>query len=323
MTPKISVIIPVYKVETYLPACLDSVSAQTFRDFELILVDDGSPDNCGAMCDAYAADHPNTRVLHQANAGLSQARNNGVKIARGEYVTFIDSDDFVTPDYLEYLLWLCEKYDAEVSCGEKCYYYDGQDTARPRRQEQDRFIPAGQALSEICYNKLSICAWGKLYKRYLAEKYPYPAGKLYEDTATTYKIVGDTPGMAYGNRVLYYWRQREGSITHAAIDERHFFGVTGAMEQLRYMEQRYPEAVNGARARAAMKCIDLAYRLVMGQNRDRALFERIRAEIRPLVGELLRDRKSGLSLKVRSAALSWGYLPFRAISVLYHAVSGK
>ena len=317
MSPKISIIVPVYQVEAYLPACLDSITAQTFRDFELILVDDGSPDTCGAICDAYAAAHSGTRVLHQSNAGLSEARNNGVKIAKGEYVTFIDSDDFVAPDYLEYLLSLAEKYNADVVCGEKRTFSDGQDPVRAEAAGKERLIPAGQALSEICYGKLPIYAWAKLYRRALAEKYPYPAGQLYEDTATTYKIVGDAGRMVYGSRVIYYWRQRSGSITHSAIDERHFFGITAAKEQLAYMEQHYPEAIPAARARCAMKTIDLAYRLVMSKM-DRPLFERIRAEIKPLLPQLTADPKAGRSLKLRSTVLSWGYVPYRLLSVCYY-----
>lgn len=318
MTPKISVIVPVYRVEQYLPTCLDSIAAQTFRDFELILVDDGSPDTCGAMCEEYAADHPNARVIHQENAGLSEARNNGVKAAKGEYVTFIDSDDFVSPDYLDYLLYLAEKHEVEVSWAKCLPFPDGQTPSRPDTPEKERKIPAGQALSEMCYGKLQIYACAKLYRRELCETYPYPAGQLYEDTATTYKIVGDTEHIAYGSRVIYYWRQRSGSITHAAIDERHFYGITAAKEQLAYMEQRYPEAIPAARARCAMKIIDLSYRLVMGSRRNKALFQRIRAEIKPILPQLMQDKKAGLSLKVRSTVLSWGYVPYRILSACYH-----
>ena len=317
MTPKISIIIPVYRVENYLTACLESIDAQTFRDFEVILVDDGSPDTCGAMCDAYAAEHPNTRVIHQENAGLSQARNNGVKIARGEYVTFIDSDDFVAPEYLEYLLYLAEKYGTEVSCGKCLSFEDGTVPVRKDVPDREAEIPAEQALSDLCYGKINIFACVKLYKRHLVEKHPYPAGKLYEDTATTYKIIGDTKSIANSNRAIYFWRQRSGSITHAAIDERHLFGITAAKEQLAYMQQNYPNAVPAARARCAMKTIDLAYRLVMGKM-DRDLFERIRAEIKPILPQLCADKKAGISLKVRSTVLSWGYLPYRLLSVCYY-----
>lgn len=317
--PKVSVIIPVYKVEQYLPACLDSVSNQTFQDFELILVDDGSPDTCGAMCDAYAQEHPNTKVIHQQNMGLSEARNQGVKIATGEYVTFIDSDDYVSADYLAYLVYLTEKYDAEVSVSEKVSFWDDKQPQVRSREEKDCQLDTVPALIQICYNKVPICAWGKLYKRYLVEKYPYPKGELYEDTATTYKIVGAVKSIAYGTRQTYFWRQRGGSITHAKIDERHMFGITAGKEQISYMEKYYPEAVAAAKVRCVMKIIDISYRLVMSKTRD-DLFRKTRRELKPLLSAVLRNKKAGLSLKVRAVALYMGRIPYFVISKLYTVV---
>lgn len=320
--PKVSVIVPVYKVEEYLPACLESVSKQTFQDFELILVDDGSPDTCGAMCDAYAAEHVNTKVLHQQNMGLSEARNQGVKIAAGEYITFIDSDDYVTPDYIEYLLYLCEKYETDVSVARRVIFWDGEEVKFPNQKNTDCMLPVPEALTRICYGSVDICAWGKLYKRHLVERYPYPKGQLYEDTATTYKIVGDANAVAYGTRVVYCWRQRQGSITHAVITERHYFGITAAKEQLAYMERNYPEVVPAAKARCVMKIIETSYRLVMGKM-DRELFNRARKDIKPLLGGVLKDRKAGWSLKIRGSALICGYVPYRILSKIYTVAKGS
>lgn len=319
--PKVSVIIPVYKVEEYLPSCLKSVANQTFQDFELILVDDGSPDTCGAMCDAYAAEHANTKVLHQQNMGLSEARNQGVKIATGEYVTFIDSDDYVTPDYIEYLLYLCEKHETDVSVARKVIFWDGEEPDIPHGENTDSRFSVTEALSRICYAKMDICAWGKLYKRHLVEKYPYPIGQLYEDTATTFKLVGDANAVAYGTRAIYCWRQRQGSITHAVITERHYYGITAAKEQLAYMERNYPEVIPAAKARCVMKILDLSYRLVMGKM-DRELFGRIRNDVKPLLGSVLKDRRAGMSLKVRATALACGYLPYCLLSRIYTVLKG-
>lgn len=319
MTPKVSVIVPVYKVESYLPECLASLDRQTFRDFELILVDDGSPDSCGAMCDDYAAGHPNTRVLHQANAGLSEARNQGAKIARGEYITFIDSDDYVSEDYLQYLLNLIEQYDADVSAAKVFSFEDGQIPSPEQSEPAEQRMSPSEALKQICYGAMGIFACGKMYRADLVKKHPYPMGQLYEDTATTYKIVGDANAVAYGNRYIYYWRQRRGSITHAAITEKHLFGITAAKEQLAYMEKNYPEAVPAARARCVMKIVDLSYRLVMGK-KDPELFARVRLEVKPYIKPLLADPKAGISLKIRALALYLGYFPYFLISKGYAAV---
>lgn len=318
--PKVSIVIPVYGVEAYLPMCLQSVSRQTFRDFELILVDDGSPDSCGEMCDRYASEHPNTIVIHQENMGLSEARNQGVKASSGEYVAFIDSDDSVTDDYIEYLLYLIEKYGTDVSVAGTHKFWNDKVGEISDSDVTDSLVPASEALSRICYGKMSITAWGKLYKRHLVEKYPYPKGQLYEDTATTYKIVGDTSAVAYGTKKIYCWRQRAGSITHDGINEKHLIGIVGAKEQIEYMEKNYPTAVPAAKARCAMKIIDLAFRLVMGKEKNMELFGRIRNEAVLVYKDVLRDPKAGLSLKVRIFALRLGYIPYLLLSKLYYIV---
>lgn len=319
MTPEISVIVPVYRVEAYLGECLESIAAQTFQNFELILVDDGSDDGSGMMCDAYAQHHPNTRVLHQSNQGLSEARNQGVQIARGEYVVFIDSDDYVSPDHLQYLLELMKNCDADVAVAEVVKFTDGKIPLPPAAVPMQQCLTPEEALRRICYAKMGIFACCKMYRRALVEKHPYPQGALYEDTATTYKLVGDARAVAYGNKPIYFWRQREDSITHVQITPRHLVGITAAKEQLSYMQSRYPQVVPAARARCVMKIVDLSYRLVMG-TMDRQLFEQVRAELKPFLKPVLADPKAGRSLKIRALALSWGYLPYRAICKAYATV---
>ena len=114
----ISIIVPIYKVEEYLPRCIESILNQTYQDFELILVDDGSPDLSGDICDVYAETDPRIKVIHQENSGISDARNEGLSRAKGEYISFIDSDDWVHPEFLQQLLYTIEKYDADIAeCG--------------------------------------------------------------------------------------------------------------------------------------------------------------------------------------------------------------
>lgn len=314
--PLISVIIPVYKVEKYLPECLDSVAAQSFQDFELILVDDGSPDICGQMCEDYAKSHPNTVVLHQKNAGLSAARNNGVKIARGQYISFIDSDDFVSPDYLSYLYELISKYDADIAIGGCQKTYDSKKVAVSQENDSDECVTPCQALINICYGKYCINAWAKLYRRDLVERYPYPVGKLYEDIATTHKIIGDSKCVAYGSRVIYYYRQREQSITHDVITEKQFDGIEAVQKQLAYAEERYPEAVPAAQARCAMKCIDIATRIMNGDG-NKKLFRRVKNEMKPFVRPLLKDANLSFQTKIRGVAINMGYFSCFMMTKLY------
>lgn len=312
----ISVIIPVYKVENYLKECLDSVSSQSFKDFELILVDDGSPDSCGQMCEDYARTHPNTVVLHQKNAGLSAARNNGVKAAKGQYVSFIDSDDYVSSDYLSFLYDLISKYDADVAIGGVLKTYDSKKVVIPKKNDFDKCVLPCEALINICYGKYCINAWAKLYKKELVEKYPYPEGKLYEDIATTHKIIGDSDRVAYGTRVIYFYRQREQSITHDIITEKQFDGIEAVNKQLIYAKKNYPEAVPAAHARCAMKCIDIATRIMNGDG-NRNLFNRVRNEMKIHLHPILKDGNLSLQTKIRGVAIFLGYGPCKLMTKMY------
>ena len=325
--PQISVIVPVYKVEQYLEACLASIAAQTFRDYELILVDDGSPDRCGEMCEAYAAQHPNVMVIHQKNAGLSAARNTGAKAAAGEYISFIDSDDYIAPDCLEYLYGLITEFDADIAIGGRMRVYDSRPADPPVKKDYETAVSPEEALINLCYGSKDgrewpITAWGKLYCRDLVLRYPYPVGRLYEDIATTHKLVGASHMVAYGSRVIYYWRQREQSITHDVITEKQFDGILSAEEQLRYVERHYPGAVPAAKARCANKCVDIAYRIVIG-NRDRVLFRKVRKCLSPYIGSVLRDRRLSISVRVRSFVLMLGYYPFLLFSKVFLLLTGE
>lgn len=213
MIPEISVIVPVYKVEAYLPRCVESLLSQTYKDFEIILVDDGSPDTCPAMCDAYAKKYSNIHALHKENGGLSDARNAGMTDAKGEYVTFVDSDDYVHPAYLEMLMQGIRQGADFSVCG-FTEVYDGNgiedlDTSRISAA----CVNAKEGLVEILYQGFhDVSAWGILLPASLARKYPFPKGKLFEDLYTTYKFYLAAETVAFIRVPLYYYFQRKGSI---------------------------------------------------------------------------------------------------------------
>lgn len=213
MIPEISVIVPVYKVEAYLPHCVESLLSQTYKDFEIILVDDGSPDTCPALCDAYAKKYSNIHALHKENGGLSDARNAGMTAAKGEYVTFVDSDDYVHPAYLEMLMQGIRQGADFSVCG-FTEVYDGNgiedlDTSRISAA----CVNAKEGLAEILYQGFhDVSAWGILLPASLARKYPFPKGKLFEDLYTTYKFYLAAETVAFIRVPLYYYFQRKGSI---------------------------------------------------------------------------------------------------------------
>lgn len=209
---KISVIVPVYKVEKYLRKCVDSILAQTYKDFEVILVDDGSPDNCGKICDEYAKKDKRIKVVHKENGGLSDARNVGIKNAKGEYLSFIDSDDYVSPDFLEVLYRLANQNNADISVCEAVIVKEDQN-AQFNNIEKYELMDKNLALVEMIYfRKFSVNTWNKLYKKELFDEILFPKGLLYEDLATTYKLVDKSNKVVYTPAKLYAYVQRGGSI---------------------------------------------------------------------------------------------------------------
>lgn len=211
----ISVIVPVYGVEAYLPACLDSVLSQTFPDFELIAVDDGSPDGCGAILDAYAEQDRRIRVIHRENGGLSAARNTGLDAVAGDSVYFLDSDDWILPDTLETLSALQKQHNADIAVGSLMAVYRNQQVEKP---EQAGVYTGREALQLLMENKgLHDYACGKLYKTELWKDIRFPEGQVYEDIRTVYKTFLKAGTIAVTDRCGYQYRQRARGIDRGSF----------------------------------------------------------------------------------------------------------
>lgn len=190
MEPLISVIIPVYKVEKYLDRCVQSVLAQTYENIEILLVDDGSPDNCPVMCEEYAKKYSKIKVFHQKNKGLSGARNTGIDHARGEYLAFLDSDDIYSPYFIECLYSALKAHGADISqC--RWEYMHGNILKEPYDSNAGQQCFTGREMLANLYIQTGayfVVAWNKLYKRELFANIRYPEGRIHEDEATTYLL---------------------------------------------------------------------------------------------------------------------------------------
>ena len=226
----ISIIVPVYKVEKYLKRCVDSILEQTFRDFELILVDDGSPDQCGRICETYAEKDGRIIALHRENGGLSAARNTGLDwmFANSEssYVTFIDSDDWIHPQYLETLLGTIEKNNAGVNQVNTI-------------DKLDRFPAEVMGAEDFFLNHEwnFNYAWGKLYRREYFRHVRYPEGKNFEDTFTTYKVLFAGKTVAFIDFPLYYYFYNIEGISHSLWNPSELVVMEGIREQIRFYEE--------------------------------------------------------------------------------------
>lgn len=228
-SPEVSIIVPVYNVKKYLPKCVSSLLKQNYKDYFIILVDDGSTDGSGNLCDSFAKLHKNIKVLHKSNGGLSDARNFGVTHVKSPYIIFVDSDDYVDTNFVSYLLSLEDKYKSDVAV--TGYYSESLDGIISRKcsAKKECVLTPQEGFKEMCYGEnLPIMAWAKVYKRGLLLKYPYPIGVLNEDVATTYKILLDSNKIAVGNKVFYHYIDRPTSILHMDNKEKFFNGVIAA-----------------------------------------------------------------------------------------------
>lgn len=214
----VSVIIPVYKVEKYLPMCVDSVLNQSYRNLEVILVDDGSPDNCPAICDEYAKKDKRIRVIHQKNAGLSMARNAGLDICTGDYITFVDSDDALHVDFVARLLAACEENQADVAVGtfERTAHEDNIPKCNLPRENPPVRIISGKEANLLIYDRPNwsrmVTAWGKLFRRELLETERFPDVKLHEDEALIYKLLYRSRQVAMVDGALYLYTANQGGL---------------------------------------------------------------------------------------------------------------
>jgi glycosyltransferase involved in cell wall biosynthesis len=211
MSSLISIIIPVYKTEFYLRKCLNSIVNQSYKNLEIILVDDGSPDTCGKICDEYAALDSRIKVIHQKNRGLSAARNAGLKIATGEYIGFTDSDDWIENDMFETLYLGALKYGTDITI---CGYFSVKGAKyRERREEHTVLLGREDALHHLLLDKtITNHAWNKLYKRELFEDVYYPEGRTFEDIATTYKLFEKADKVVCLDSCKYYYLERNDGI---------------------------------------------------------------------------------------------------------------
>lgn len=248
----ISIVVPIYNVEKYLNRCVDSILNQTYRDIEIILVDDGSPDRCGSICDEYQKRDTRIKVIHKKNGGLSDARNAGIKMAHGEYITCIDSDDFISPFFLENLWTAMKKSKCEIATSWFVDYYEGDKI--PKAQKLD--IKDIQVLNRekfyerlLCQDGVEVSAWGKLYKSNLFQGVEYPVGKLYEDIPTTYLLVEKTTRIAVIPNVDYFYFQRKTSIAQATFSIKKMDAIRHMDDFRDFITTNYPPLKKAAECR--------------------------------------------------------------------------
>ncbi len=213
LEPLISIIVPIYKVEQYLDECIETLVNQTYNNLEIILVDDGSPDNCPRMCDDWAKKDNRIKVIHKKNGGLSAARNTGLDIAKGEYIGFVDSDDFVDKRMYEILIDKLIKSNKKIAYCEPHLFFEDGTIKELREKGEGRLLDIRESLDAFFYRKMFFSVWSKLYKREVFENIRFPEGETNEDYPILIPTVLNSNGVFDTGEILYYYRVREGSIT--------------------------------------------------------------------------------------------------------------
>lgn len=274
----ISIVVPVYNVAQYLPDCMNSIFAQDVADMEVILVDDGSTDNSGALCNQYAKKYGNVKVIHQKNAGLSAARNTGIEIAKGEFITFVDSDDMLADGFISTALELAKTYQADFIAFShvRCKADARWPMKYPQNENFETHVydERVQKMKKFLIGaEIGTTAWAKVYRRELFETIRYPVGKYHEDVFTTYKAVDKAYRVVTTSQVGYLYRKSPNSITTSGFSEKRLDSVEGKLQQLAFIQKNYPDLQKEAETGVIYACNQCMMLMAQARYKNKEILE--------------------------------------------------
>jgi len=323
MQELISVIVPVYKVEEYLKKCVESIQKQTYENLEILLIDDGSPDNSGKICDEYAKKDKRIKVIHKENGGLSDARNAGIDVATGEYITFVDSDDFISDDYIEYMYKMIIEAKVKLAiCGVKQIW---KNTQIEEEHKNTEILTSKGVFENILLDKgIEISAYAKLYHRDLWKEYRFPKGKVYEDTGIIYKIIEQAKDIVYGDKKCYYYVARHGSISkQAGFNKNEEDYIVHTNEMLKFIKEKYPELENAINRFTVYAKFRILRMLVFTKPRKREMEKEYIAQIKKYQKEVFKDKRTPRRDKIAIILLNLGLPVFKITWNIYCKLTGR
>ncbi len=308
MQDLISVVVPIYKVERYLKTCIDSILAQNYSNLEIILVDDGSPDNCGSICEEYALIDKRIKVIHKENGGLSDARNVGMSKAEGKYITFVDSDDIIDKHFIARLYENLVNAKADISCCDLARIQSIDEVKENQNVKVEEFDGLSAIKETLYQRKIDNSACAKLYKIDLFDEIKYPKGKYFEDLDTTYKLFLKAKKIVATNEKLYYYIQREGSILHK-LNDRVINDLIEVIDSLKANLKDYPELDSAVLARTIN-----AHFYIIRNSQNRETIAQSKRFIRLNRGAVLKDKQ--ISTKTTLGILI-SYVGFGLVNFIY------
>ncbi len=323
MEELVSIVVPIYNVEKFIHRCIDSILQQSYKNTEIILVDDGSPDNCPKICDEYSRKDSRIKVLHKKNGGLSDARNAGIRIAKGKYIAFVDSDDSIEKDYIKQLYNTIRKADADISaCGHTVRYENGRTI--PHFSNNSFIVQREEALERVLYDdELCAATWAKLYKTKLFKNIKFPKGENFEDSSTTYKLILESNKVACDMKSQYNYLIRSNSIMTTPFSKKDLLLITSWDNMGEEILKIYPHLKNAVIRGKTYARISVLRRLIETKQKEKWLEKELRTEILAEKTNLLNDEKCPRRDKIAVILLLFGILPFKISWKAYCVVTGR
>lgn len=315
--PKISIIVPVYNVEKYIHRCIDSILHQTFKDFELILVDDGSLDNSGKICDEYAKEDDRIKVIHKENGGLSDARNVGLDIAQGEYIAFVDSDDWIEKDMYSILYENIRKYNADISICKMRKIFDS--TVDNNITTNNCIILNNEEAFDCLFNNKYYAshACDKLYKKSLFDGIRYPVGKLYEDMFTTYRLFEKANKVVFSDYIGYNYFQRKDGIVNSKFrpEKLDYIRAFNGIFDLGY--SKYPKSINSITISYVLANTTLITDICRAGYKDKSIISELIRNIRENLFCFCRYKHISVRKKMQAVLIAINYRIYSFLVLAY------
>ena len=318
----ISIVVPIWNVELYLKKCVDSLINQTYKKIEILLVDDGSPDNCSQICDEYAKIDNRIKVYHKKNGGLSDARNYGIIHCKGKYISFVDSDDYVESTYIEKLYKALTETNSDISM---CFHYvEYPNKTLVRNGKKQITFDSHEALFDLLYSKnIDTSSWAKLYRRELFKDIRFPVGKLFEDTATTYKLLDASKKIVSINDCLYHYVIRKNSITTGKFNMKKLDLIDVTFEMQNYLLKKYPDFKDAITRRLMYAYFSTYNQYIDSNEKNKEIEKKITSYIIDNRKNVLKD--PNLPKRDRLALLStyFGFTFYKTCWRCYKKITGR
>ncbi len=309
---KVSIIVPVYNIAEYLPKCVDSILNQSLMEIEIILVDDGSTDESGEICDRYESQDDRVRVIHKENEGLAEARNAGIAKAAGAYLGFVDGDDYIKPEMFEILYRACEEKGTKMAACDYAFEEGGKGRSVSCNTGECRKLTAEEFFLRVLKtpSAVGMGVWNKLYRRELFCQTLFRTGSFHEDTDILYRLVFQTEAVSYISSPYYIHRDRKGSITKQSYGRRDRDRYAANSRMFRYIKENHPKLLQAAADNRCRSMTGIVNNMVDSRVYDQKMYRKIRREVRKLLPELYGEEGLSLKLLLKLVLISLGYFPY-------------